>query len=56
MTAQAQPHCIAEVKATPGGDDEILTATRARIAEEEAKFSKKPTKKEAKQLSKPILP
>lgn len=40
MTAQAQPHCIAEAKATLGSVDEILTAARTKIAEEQAKFTK----------------
>jgi len=39
MTAQAQPHYTAEAKAIPDSMEEILTATRARIAEEQAAFA-----------------
>lgn len=39
VITQAQPLCIAEAKATLGGVEEILTATRARIAEEEAAYA-----------------
>jgi len=39
MTTQAQPHYTAEAQAIPVSEDEILTATRARIAEEQAAFA-----------------
>jgi len=40
MTAQAQRHYTTEAKAIPDSMEEILTATRARIAEEQAVFDK----------------
>jgi putative DNA primase/helicase len=40
MKAQAQPHCTAEAQAIPVSEDEMLTATRARIAEEKAAYTK----------------
>lgn len=39
MTAQAQRHYTTEAKAIPDSMEEILTATRARIAEEQAAFA-----------------
>lgn len=56
MTAQAQRHYSTEAKTIPDSVEEFRKAARAKNAEEEAKFSKKPTKKEAKQLRKPPLP
>jgi hypothetical protein len=40
MTAQAHPHCANEVGTTPNSVEEILTAAREKIAEEQAKFNK----------------
>ncbi|MBU4447972.1 MAG: hypothetical protein KKD99_05235, partial [Proteobacteria bacterium] len=40
MISQVPPHCLAEVKTTPGNVDEILMAARAKIAEEEAAYTK----------------